>query len=182
MDSLATYFSLSLFTAAFVCVAVAVHVWLRRDRIGIGATPFICLMLAVGAWAGAYGMEISAHTLSAKLLWAKVQYIGILALPITWLIFALRYAGFTKWPRPGYSAILAIVTCGTLAAIWTNEHHALFWTHAWLDESISTPLLVVNPGPLFWANAVYSYGLMLLGTALLVQPLMRSRQLYRQQG
>ena len=50
------------------------------------ALPFLLVLIAFLEWTVAYTLELSALTLSAKLLWADLQFIGIGAAPIFWLM------------------------------------------------------------------------------------------------
>jgi len=53
--------------------------WRRR---GPGATAFTALLLAVALWAATYGLELLSEPLAQKVFWAKVQYFGIVLIPV----------------------------------------------------------------------------------------------------
>jgi PAS domain S-box-containing protein len=170
---------LSLILAATVSGALAFYVWRRRPA--PGAASLALLMLAVVEWSLGYALEMASVSLWAKVLWARVQYLGIVIVPVAWLIFALIYTGRERWLALRNLVLLAIVPCITLSLVWSNESHNLIWSSVELDPSGSFPGLRLIHGAGFWVLIAYSYLLILLSTYMLVQKLRRSRHLYRQQ-
>src|SRR5512139_1027888 len=84
--------------AGVVALIIAAYAWRLRPK--RGATALTLLALATMMWALGYALEIAGTDLSTKLFWAKVQYIGIVTVPLCWLIFALEYAGHDRWLTP----------------------------------------------------------------------------------
>ena len=169
-----------LVAAAAVSAALALFVWRRRPA--PGTVPFVWLMLAVTEWSLGYALELGSTDLPGKLLWAKVQYLGIVFVPLAWLVFALQYTRRDKWLARRNLIWLSIVPCFTLLLVWTNDVHGLIWSSVKLDNSGSFPMLDLTYGAWWWVNFVYSYLLLLLSTFLLVQVLVRSPHLYRGQA
>ena len=161
-------------------IAALLVVYIFRRRTTPGGITFFLLMLAVGFWASCYALEMASAQLAAKLFWRKAAYIGIVAVPTFWLLFALRYGGYLGTPRRRY-LLLAIEPLVVLALVWTNEYHQLHWSSLRLDQSGDFAALRGVFGPTFWVHAVYSYALLLLGTIALVQVLIDSPHLYRHQ-
>jgi len=164
---------------AAVAAALALYVWRRRSA--PGALPFTLLMLAVAEWSLGYALEMASAELWAKVLWAKVQYLGIVTVPVAWLLFAIVYAGRERWLTSRNLALLLIVPCGTLVLAWTNEVHGLIWSSVGLSEGDALSMLTVTYGTGFWVHVAYAYLLILLSTYFLVKTLGRSRHLYRRQ-
>jgi len=169
-----------LVAAAAVSAALALFVWRRRPA--PGTVPFVWLMLAVTEWSLGYALELGSTDLPGKLFWAKVQYLGIVFVPLAWLVFALQYAGRDKWLARRNLIWLSSVPCFTLLLVWTNDVHGLIWSSVKLDNSGLFPMLDLTYGAWWWVNFVYSYLLLLLSTFLLVQMLVRSPHLYRGQA
>jgi len=71
--------------AAVACVLTSIA---RHHRRTPGAPAFALLMLTVVVWSLAYAFELSSATLPAKLLWTRVEYLGIVVLPAAWFAFA----------------------------------------------------------------------------------------------
>ena len=140
------------------------------------------MMVAVTGWSFLYALEIAAVSLSAKLLWAKLEYLGIVALPPMWLAFSLIYTGRDNWVTRRNMALLAIIPLVTVLLAWTNEGHGLIWSSVALDASRPASSLDVSYGIAFWVHLVYAYLMLVLGTWALLRALVRSRDVYRGQA
>lgn len=177
---------LPLVLAAAVTDALGIYAWRRRSV--PGAAAFAFLMLAISVWSLGYALELATVTLDAKLLWAKVEYLGIVATPPAWLAFALGYTGrrpfrsrggpFAPWLLP----VLVAVPLATALLAWTNDWHGLVWSRTALAQAGRLLVLEVEHGPWFWVHATYSYLLLLAGTLVLVFSLWRSWAAYRRQA
>ena len=174
-----TPYTLPLLGAAAVSAALAFYAWRRRSAAGV--IPFVGLMLAVAVWSLGYALELASADLSAKLFWAKGQYLGIVTIPVAWLAFVLQYTGRARWLTRRNLFLLAIVPVVTLLLAWTNELHQLIWTSIRLESSGSFSILVLAHGPMFGGIVAYSYLSLLLGSALLFLALFGAPRLYRGQ-
>lgn len=87
-------------------------------------------------------------TLAEKILASKIQYLGILAVPITATFTLLKYLDRDSWARIilKVSIPLAVVSFLLVA---TNELHHWVWSNVTLDSSGPLPLLVIEHGPVF---------------------------------
>ena len=171
-----------LFVAAIGSLILASVAWNRRP--GPGIVPFVWLMLAAGIWSAAYGFELVSEDLAPKIFWAKVQYLGIATLPVAWFLFALQYTGRESWvARTRRSALLlGIVPTITVFLVWTNDLHGLIWQNIQLEIRGSASVMAFTEGPWYWLNIAFAYVLLLLGTLLLIQRLLRGPRLYKAQG
>ena len=86
---------------------------------------FIVLMLALAWWSLAAFMEITSAPLDVKYFWVKMSYLGIVIVPLAWLIFAILYSEKGKWITRGRVIILAVLPVLTLGIVWTNALHHL---------------------------------------------------------
>lgn len=168
-----------LVIAAVVSAALSLFAWRRRPA--PGAIPFAMIMLAVSEWSLGYALELGNPGLQGKIFWAGIQYIGIVIIPVAWLIFALQYTGRDRWLTPRNQALLAIAPLLTLLMVITNDAHRLIWYRIELDTSIGISILDYTYGAGFWINAAYTYVLLLLGTVMLIQAFIRSPNYYRGQ-
>ncbi len=171
---------LPLFIAAVTSLALAFHAWRRRTI--PGAMAFIGLTLAVAIWSLGYILEIISPELSQKIFWAKVEYLGIVTVPLAWLTFALAYTGREHWLTRRNLALLAVIPAITLLLVWTNQAHGLVWAEVGLASSGPFPSLAVSYGPWFWLHLAYSYVLLLWGTLLLLRMVFNFPDLYRWQA
>lgn len=86
-----TPYTLFLLLAAGIVFGLAFL--LRRHRYAPGAGALAVMMLVAGLWDLGAGLELSAADHFYKVLWAKLQYLGIVAIPVAWLAFAVVYTG-----------------------------------------------------------------------------------------
>lgn len=174
-----TPYVLPLIIAAVISAVIAALAW--RHRPAPGALPLALLTLAVVEWALGNTLELGSSSLSAKLFWANVEYLGITALPVAWLALALQYTGRERWLTRRHLALLSIEPVLTQLLVWTNELHGLMRENVWLDTSGPFSVVHKTYGPWFWVHTGYSYVLLLCGTVLLLQAISRSPSLYRGQ-
>jgi PAS domain S-box-containing protein len=175
-----TPYSYLLLVAAAISAALVFFAWRRRGT--SGAEALTLLMAGVCVWALGYAFELSGSGLPTKIFWAKVEYLGIVTVPLAWLAFALQYTGREGLLTRRNLALLATVPLVTLLLTWTNEAHYLVWSSTGLDVSETFPALEVGHGTWFWVHWSYAYLLLLLGTVMLVSMLVRSLHLYRKQS
>ncbi|HSM12755.1 MAG TPA: histidine kinase N-terminal 7TM domain-containing protein [Thermoanaerobaculia bacterium] len=163
-----TLYGLLSVAAAWVASLVAILVWPRRDR-APGARALFWLMLAAAEWSLGAAGELTAESLGAKLLWSKVEYVGTLAAPALFLVFAIQFEGSIRSLRGGRAARLFLFPVLTLILAWTNELHGLVWSGFRVSPA-GPKLLIYERGPWFWIGVVgYAYLCMLLGTVLLLR-------------
>ena len=153
--------------------------WQRRNV--NGARSLAALSLAVTIWCLSAAVEMAVVSIPAKIFWSKVQYIGVTAAPVLFVLFALEYNRLTRWlsrPRIALYFILPILTF-TLAA--TNEWHHLIWANV-RPSPDGFNLAVYDHGPAFWALVVgYAYLCNLTASILLIRAVQRFPKVYRLQ-
>ena len=66
-------------------------------------------------------------------------------------------------------------------AILTNSYHHLYYTSIEFIEQGGFVYLLLNHGPFFFINTVYTYALLLAGLLLLVSSTFKKARVYRQQ-
>ncbi len=175
----------STLAGAGLALVLAIYGWRRRDAPGM--VSFMALALGSAVWAMGSVLEALHPELEGKLLWARVEYLGIVAIPPAWLAFALDYTRCDGW-IPRRKALLlgklfvASIPAATLAIIFTNEQHHLFWRSASLEWHGGLAVLRPVYGPWFWLHAGFSYLLLAVGAAVLAWRLWRSPPLYRRQA
>ncbi len=166
--------------ATGICAVGAVIAWPRRRMPAAGT---ILLMLVVGAlWAVGNAFEMISITLDDKVLWAGLQYPTISALPVLWFLFALQYTDRREWLTRRRVASLFLVPAITVLLMATNGEHGLMRYGISLDESGPFSTIVKSYGPWFYVYALYSHSLLIAGTAILLESLVRSHLIYRLQG
>ncbi|MBL6966686.1 MAG: hypothetical protein ISR60_09040, partial [Anaerolineales bacterium] len=71
-----------------------------RYRHEVSARLFLGLLLALLIWSVSFIVEIWGVELSTKIFWANIQFIGITAIPIFFLMLVARFTGYSRGIRP----------------------------------------------------------------------------------
>ncbi|NJO81538.1 MAG: hypothetical protein HC828_01405 [Blastochloris sp.] len=162
-----TLFAIALIGAAGLNAALAAWTMYHRTR---GYFSFALLMLALSWWSSAYAMELTSGDLSGLMLWVRLEYVAIVVIPPLWLMYAWRYGGYDRWLSRRHITALTVIPLITLILAWTNEAHHLIWTTTALLPAEGALLLDVSHGWWFWIHTLYSYTLILTGSALFYAP------------
>lgn len=173
------YFA-SLVASAAIAAALAVYLWNRRSM--PGASPAAWLMLAIVVVSLGYILQYQSTELSGQIFATNIQYVGIVAVPVTWFAFSAQYTGRDKWLRRRNLLLLAVVPFITLLLAWSNSSHGLIWQDRHLEAFGPFMGIGKTYGPWFWLHTSYSYLLVLLAVYFLFQRLFRRPRLYRQQA
>jgi PAS domain S-box-containing protein len=168
-----------LVISGVVAALIGMYAWRRRDTPGGGY--FVLLMAVIVWWSLTNAAEYASLDISTKIVWSKLSYLSIVSVGSVWLLFALEYSQRNPWFTRWRGALLWIVPLLLFLTVITNEWHGLIWPTITPASSEPGAMLVYGHGPGVWANAVYSYGSLLLGTVLLIRATLRSPQLYRRQ-
>ncbi len=140
--------------------------WRRRKL--PGALALSLLMLAVAEWCLGYAVGLASTSLSAKVLWAQVQYFGIAPIAVLWLVFALQFSGHGKVLTRRNLVLLSIIPLITIFLVWTNASHSLMWSQVSLVTRGALRSLALSYGAWFWVQTAYTYLLLFAGIVLLV--------------
>jgi PAS domain S-box-containing protein len=166
--------------AVIVDVLIVLYAWTRRAT--PGGVYLALLMAAAAIWALANAAEFVTSDISAKIVWAKASYVGVVNVPPLWLLFTLSFSQRTQWFARRRVILLWVVPAIMLGLVMTNELHHLVWSRVIPDPNTLDLMLIYEHGPGVWLNMLYSYPLLLLGTIGLVRVALRSARLYRRQA
>lgn len=176
-----TPYILPLILSTIVAVFVAVYVWQRR-AIAPRELPLVVLALACAVWSFGYALEIAGDNLSTMIFWGKIQYIGIVTVPLAWAIFANSHSDKGTWMTRRNVTLLSIVPFITLLLVFTNELHGLIWTDVRILTVGTFSALDVTYGFWFWIYWVYSNLLLLAGTLVIFRSFKRMKGVFRRQN
>lgn len=165
--------------ATLLSAMLAIAAWERRPA--RGSVAFAALLIGVGVWSAAYTLELSATTLGATLYWSKVTYLGTVAVPATWLVFALRFGGLDEWITRRTVAALLVEPVIVLGLVWTHGTAGPLWRSVSRSTVGSVSRLAFDYTALFWLHAGYSYVIILVGIAVLWRTLAGSPRVHQQQ-
>jgi len=171
--------SIALALGAAISVLLAGMAWSRRPA--PGAVPAVFLLIGAAIWQCCYGFELTSLTLAEKIFWIKVEYLGIFLITPSWLLCIFQYVGRAEWRRAPAYLFSCGLNVGLAVAVWTLDHHHLFYQQIKLLPLDGGNTLQITHGPLFWLHVANSYALTLFGLGLCLQSLRRSSALYRTQ-
>jgi PAS domain S-box-containing protein len=166
-------------TAAATSYALALFAWRMRQRRGAAVAAF--LMASTGTWALGYLLGFFNTSLPWKLVFLRLEYLGVAGTGYCFALFALIYSHYEKWVNRATMALLGIVPAISYILILTTGLHDLFYRYYGLTMEGGLVVSEKAYGPAFWVFTGYNYILFFLGAALLIQATVRSPVLYRGQ-
>ncbi len=177
-----TPYTLLLFLSGGISLVLALYS--LRHWATAGAKTFTILMTLIAIWSWGYGFELASVTLSAKLFWAKVQYIGIAFTPAAWLYLSLQYTGWDNWfeQKSRNMKLLLVGPLITAVLVWSNEVHGLIWASTQLNSDGPFTMLSVAYGPWFWVHLSLSYLYLIFGTITLGRAFLHGQSIYKGQA
>ncbi len=177
---LSTWTLVLLLLTGLATLGLGVYAW--RQRRAPGTRPMAAVLALSGIWSLAYSIQLLNSDLDAKIVAFKVYFTVVPLIPVVWAVLGveLRQRAFWfTWPR---FAALLVVPAITITLTWTVEAHPWLFPNLRVMESPPLLLLDSDIGPWFWIHTVYSYVLILSGTAFLIPRMLSERGLYRWQA
>lgn len=163
-----------------ILIVMAVLFWNRRNE--SGAKYMSLMMFSASLWALGDFLSNLAGSYAAKIYLDRVSYLGVVTIPVAWLIFAIQFTKSDRYLKHKKSLLLFIIPAITILLLWTNDlHHLMIYKLGFvkMDQMI---VLDTTYGIWFWIHAVYSYSLLLLGTVLLIKRMVGLSQILRKQS
>jgi PAS domain S-box-containing protein len=172
-----TFYALQAFVAAAISMALILYLAPRWRT--SSARALALLMGSVAVWALCYGMEFKSPGLNTKLQWARAEYLGAAWTGLLFFRFAMVITGKQSWLTGPKSWSLFTVPVLTIVGVYTNRHHHLLWSSAWIDSGGPIPTLAYHRSIGFWVHIGFSYTLLLIATVVLFQAFSGSGKLER---
>jgi len=163
-------FSITILSAillATIAIGTAAALLAWRERPEPGAVPLVILLAGQCLWSALLLFDIEASTLGAKVFWADLRWIGVVAIPVSWMLFSLEYTGRDRYIQPRYVALLSIVPVLTVVFALTDT--GLLYADSRVVREDGMLLLSRTPAPWFWIITAYTYLLGLLGSVPLLE-------------
>jgi signal transduction histidine kinase len=167
--------------SALIGGLLAVSLLVKYDR-RQPAFTFGVFLLDVGFWAATYVGYLVADTEAWLLFFIQLSYLSVVTVPLVWITFALQYSDRKAWLSRRRLVALSLVPAGVLALVWTADSHSWFYAETIVRTVDGVALLETPPGIGHRINIIYSYGLLLVGTGLIVGETVTNNRLYRRQS
>ncbi|MBN1519828.1 MAG: PAS domain-containing protein [Spirochaetales bacterium] len=129
---------------------------------------FVALVLIDLGWLLSNWLEALWPTREGAIVLMTTAYVFISTLPVAWLEYSLRLAGKGQGsPKLRLAAVL-VIPAMTIAIAYSNEAHHLLWTAFRFSSVLGRPFLETDLGSWFWVHASYSYGLIVVGSVIVM--------------
>lgn len=155
---------------------VASGVALARWR-SHGARTLVLLLSGLSFWSLTYAFHWVSLEPEWKYFWLNMTYAGVVMVPASLLVFACQYARRDSWITPYRLAVFFIEPVIVLVLVWTDPLHDWFFA----GKRALTDSVLFDGSPLFWLHVMYSYGLLLIATIVLLHYTLRSLRFYQWQ-
>jgi diguanylate cyclase (GGDEF)-like protein/PAS domain S-box-containing protein len=179
MDTRWIIFALVLVTNALLALFLAVL--LRRKHAAAGRNSMMWMLVMLAIWAFSYAMITISPSLEDKILWLKLENIGILTVPAFWIIFTLQYTGLDKWLNKFTAGLFFVIPAVSLALLWNPNWFQYFYASVHPATASGGPLVIVR-GPWYYAPLLQAYILNLTGMGLLIWRFVQFRDVFRRQA
>lgn len=176
-------YTLFLIIAPFAAaVSLLVAAFALRHRQEPSAVALFWYTMQVSALLICNTVELVSVQEQWTLFWAQVNHLFYSFIPVAWLAFALIYAGATTFVQSGYFLVTMIFPLANNIIVHTNAYHSLFWESIHFARVEGFTTFAADYGPWFWANGIYSYGLLIVGAVLIGRAYFGGLRIYRKQS
>jgi PAS domain-containing protein len=152
---------LTILLAFWLCLGV----W-QKDRSTTGRVTFVALGFSAVLWCG--GELLALREVFDESVADRTKYLGILLLPSLWLGLAGHATRLELARRvPWFPAVLLVPMACLYALLFSSRWSGLFVT--------TIPNALDHHGPLWWLSMIYSYLLIVAGSAVLIASALRQR-------
>jgi len=165
-----------LSATALVSAVVAGAAW-RRRNVENSARSMTLLLLASSWWGLTYALHWSASPRPTKFFWLDATYLGAVIVPTGFLLFALQFTARDHWLSRRTLALLAVEPLLTVVILWTDRWHGLFFG----GQRLVNPNSIYQGGYWFWLNIFYTYTLITIALAIILDAFLRAPGVYRGQ-
>jgi diguanylate cyclase (GGDEF)-like protein len=165
--------------AALILAGLIISTWqFRGSNTG---KAFLLLAGSALLWVVGFVFETAARSLTFKLFFANLQFLGLCFIPVIWLYLAASYRGLT---RPARDWILPVsIPLMTNLVIWTDSLHHWFRGVPHIDStSAPFPVLVNDYQPWFYfIHAPSGYLFILAAVFVMLRGYQKMQPIYRSQ-
>ena len=169
-------YSTILLLAGTACLLIAVIIVYTRRAV-VGALALTVLLVALAWWDITYAVFWAGTRGPTKHFWLDATYLGAVTVPAALFIFSLQLTNQQNWLKRPLAIFVYIEPILVLLSLFTDPYHGLFFA----GKRVENSAIILDAGPVFWFNVVYSYALTLSATVLIVRAFLRSSGIYRKQ-
>ncbi|MDD5659447.1 MAG: histidine kinase N-terminal 7TM domain-containing protein [Actinomycetota bacterium] len=133
-------------------------------------------------WLTGFTLELFMTDFYGKVLLSKIEYIGVVIIPVAFFVLALEFSGYPNWLTSKKAILISSISIIVLVLTATNEFHGLIWSE--IDENImiGSQLKIIKYGYGFWIWVIYAYSLIAISYFLLIKSLLNKFKLFKIQS
>jgi PAS domain S-box-containing protein len=166
---------------SFLAIVAAIRFTLLHHEVRNKVSVLIVLGSVI--WLLMSALVVASDSLPTKLVFYKMQFVGVVIVPTTWLILTMQLSGHERWIKRSNLVMLSAVPVITLLLIFTNESHGLMWSNITLNSVDPFLPFNENRGLGYWLLILgYSYVALMFAIIIYVRRVVASRSLYRRQA
>jgi len=168
---------LLLVTSALLNLGLAIYAFRKNEQ--HSTTTFGLLALSISWWALCYLMFVVTPSVEVRYFFNRIKYIGALAIPVLWVIFAMQYTRQeTQWLTPRNIVLLAFPEMIFLLIVLSDG-----WTHFWWPQiNLGDGLIPQHThGNVYYLQLGVTYFYLLWGGNIYRKAYLQSGALYRSQ-
>jgi len=171
-------YSIYLLFSSLLTLVASLIAWQRKAP---GSFTLSLLMLAMSLWSACYALQWMTLSEQMLRLVPSITYLGVLAVPSLFLIYALQFSHHEYWLTPRILTALTIEPLITLLLLSTNKyHHWMFQSNYGITGGNFNPLEIAH-GPWYFINLLYSFALIIIGFYALILGMSHTSPLMRHQ-
>jgi hypothetical protein len=169
-----------LISSLLIQFGLILFAWTRHTT--PGALTFMWFMVTATFIALGYFLLAIAPNATFAYIWARLRFLGMAFLPVTYLLFVLQYVGRGDiWFKSHRYLWLLVIPVITQVVIWTNGHHQAFFSSWSIEKQELLSVETSTFGPWYDVHAIYGYLLVIAGFWILASTLVRAKGIYRRQ-
>ncbi|MCQ6560985.1 histidine kinase N-terminal 7TM domain-containing diguanylate cyclase [Paenibacillus mendelii] len=153
--------------AGVINVLMGIYVLSNRTKHSMAKT-FIFFTLLSAIYTFGSALELSAGSLAEIKFWIKFEYLGMPFLPPLNLLIIMHFLGMDRYLKRAWKMALFIMPAVTLALVWTNESHHLYYRSIGLREGTTMLKADLGIGPWYIIQGGYTFACMIGGVTLLL--------------
>ncbi|MCI0713516.1 MAG: hypothetical protein L0154_25390 [Chloroflexi bacterium] len=161
----------------FIIVGLTRFIWIRRKT--RGALPLTYAALAQLWWITGYIFELLGDNLALKLFFDDIQWIGTVALPLTFLAFVTEYLDLKVKPWVWRGLISVAITF--LAMVFTNRWHEWIYHSARYLDREPFSIITYDYGPGVWFIYIFNYLIVAYCAVVMTEKALTANRLQRRQ-
>ena len=144
--------------------------------------PYLVMLLfvSIGCMVAEYLM-LGFTSLSLKIIFDRIAFTGIAAIPVLWFLAALKISNNDKYINYKTISLISLLPASLMILSFTNEFHGLMWKEVYLSN-ITPYLLIKEPNVLSWVFKSYSAVIGIFGLILILRILFKEKYYYREQS